>query len=198
MNKLPKHLGGHQNKTHLDEGTLIFLKNNYKIKTMLDIGCGPGGMIELARSYGINAQGIDGDPLVERSDIVKNNITIHDYTKGPSPIDKTFDFVWSCEFVEHVYEEYLPNFMEDFAKGKYILMTFAPLGKKGHHHVNCNTQEYWIDVFDKYGFNFQPEITKSIRETISTMGSVKNDKKTGLPKYRKAFVREHGMFFIRR
>jgi 2-polyprenyl-3-methyl-5-hydroxy-6-metoxy-1,4-benzoquinol methylase len=46
---------------------------------MLDIGCGPGGMIEMAESIGISAWGIDGDPFVDRK---KKNVTIQDYTKG--------------------------------------------------------------------------------------------------------------------
>jgi len=49
MKELPKHLGGHQNKTHLDVGTLEFFKSTFNIKSMLDIGCGPGGMVNLAQ-----------------------------------------------------------------------------------------------------------------------------------------------------
>ena len=44
MEKLPDHLGGHLNKTHTDRGTLLYLKNKYNIKSMIDIGCGPGAM----------------------------------------------------------------------------------------------------------------------------------------------------------
>ena len=40
MEKLPDHLGGHLNKTHTDRGTLLYLKNKYNIKSMIDIGCG--------------------------------------------------------------------------------------------------------------------------------------------------------------
>ena len=118
MTQLPEHLGGHKNKTHLDEGTLLFLKKNLKIKTMLDIGCGPGGMVKLARDHNIEAYGIDGDFSVERPGIDSNWITIHDYEKGPSDLTNNVDLIWSVEFVEHVWEDYKDNYMKDFQRGK--------------------------------------------------------------------------------
>ena len=192
---LPSHLGGHKNKTHLDRANLDYMITKYGIETMLDIGCGPGGMVNLAQELGIDAQGIDGDFEVERPDVP---VTIHDYEKGPGPLgDLLVDFVWSCEFVEHVYEEFVPNFMEDFRRAQYVIMTYAPPGKSGHHHVNCNTEEYWIDVFDLYGFDYNVEETQYIRSN-SSMGSIKTNKKTGEQRERHTFVRDHGLFFKRR
>jgi cyclopropane fatty-acyl-phospholipid synthase-like methyltransferase len=191
MHNLPGHLGGHKNKTHLDKSNLEYMIKKYNVKTMLDIGCGPAGMVSLARELGIDAQGIDGDWQVERPDVP---VTIHDYTTGPSALTDTVDLVWSCEFVEHVYEEYLPNFMKDFQKGKYVIMTFAPVGKKGHHHVNCNTEEYWIKTFNNYGFNFNKQETDFIRQN-SSMGKSKKNKSIGEITWWKDFVRQNGLFF---
>lgn len=190
MNKLPEHLGGHKGRTHVDQGTLDFLKKDFNIKTMLDIGCGPAGMVKLARENGISAHGIDGDFTVKR-DIDPLWITIHDYTVGPSLLDMCVDLVWSVEFLEHVYEEYQDNYMKDFTKGKHVLITFAPLGKAGHHHVNCNTEEYWINVFDRYGFRYDAKTTKKIRE-VTTM-NVKKDKVS-----KKAWIQNNGLFFVKR
>jgi hypothetical protein len=196
--QLPKHLGGHMNKTHLDQGSLEYMIANYNIKTMLDIGCGPAGMVELARSLGIDAQGIDGDFKVNRPDVP---VIIHDYEKGPSPLNIKVDLVWSCEFVEHVWEEFLPNFMKDFQRGKYVIMTYAPPGKQGHHHVNCNTEKYWIGIFKEYGFDYSPELTADIRE-VSTMGTRTNIAKPGKPPKwsisKTAFVHKHGLVFVKR
>ena len=36
---LEAHLGGHQNKTHLDHGALDWLIKTTNAKTFLDIGC---------------------------------------------------------------------------------------------------------------------------------------------------------------
>ena len=192
---IPDHLGGHKNMTHLDQASLEYMQSKYGVKTMLDVGCGPAGMVKLARKFGIDAQGIDGDFEVERPNVP---VTIHDYEIGPGPLaDLTVDLVWSCEFVEHVYEEFVPNFMEDFARGKYVIMTYAPPGKSGHHHVNCNTEEYWIKVFDLYGFDYDPEETQYIREN-SSMSTIKVNRKTGESKEFRRFVKDHGLFFKKR
>jgi 2-polyprenyl-3-methyl-5-hydroxy-6-metoxy-1,4-benzoquinol methylase len=39
---------------------LTFLMNEYNIKSFLDVGCGPGGMVALAGMRGLDAMGIDG------------------------------------------------------------------------------------------------------------------------------------------
>ena len=187
---LPDHLGGHKNKTHLDEGALNYMIRMFGIKSMIDIGCGPGGMVDLARNKGLKVLGIDGDHTVQRSSTAEKFVHIHDYTLGPSNIDKSFDLAWSCEFVEHVYEEYLPNFMADFQRAKFVIMTYAPPGKPGHHHVNCNTEQYWKDVFKEYGFLYDANMTRQIRE-VSTMGRIKNGKSV------KQFVKDHGLCFVK-
>jgi cyclopropane fatty-acyl-phospholipid synthase-like methyltransferase len=186
---LPEHLGGHKNKTHLDEGTLGYLINKYNVKTMLDIGCGPGGMVLLARDKGIESYGIDGDYSIQRPG-VDSYITIHDYELGPSKLELTVDLIWSVEFVEHVWEKYQDNYMKDFQRGNFVLMTFAPPGKSGHHHVNCQEAEYWIEVFKKYGFRYDKDITDTIRAK-STM-NVKTDKHS-----KKAWFQNNGLFFVK-
>ena len=183
MNTLPNHLGGHAGTTHIDEGVLNYMKQKYNIQTMLDIGCGPGGMVKLSRDMGLESYGIDGDFVVDRRG-TERWIIIHDYETGKSVFDKEVDLIWSCEFVEHIYDKYIPNFMKDFQNGKYVVMTYAPIGKGGHHHVNCNTEEYWISVFNDYGFTFNEKETTKIRE-VSTMGKKKKHQ----------FIKQHVFFF---
>lgn len=187
MHDLPAHLGGHKNRTHLDEGCLRFMIEHYNVQTMLDIGCGPGGMVNLARDLGISAEGIDGDYTVERTG---DYFTIHDYTTGASNVNKQFDLAWSCEFVEHVDEKYIPNYIQDFQKAKYVIMTFSE--SQGHHHVNVQNQEYWINVFESYGFEFDKKTTGDIRSisTMNTTGKFANNRK-------KHFVKNTGLFFVK-
>lgn len=181
---LEEHLGGHLNKTHLDKGALDWVIQEFSCKTYLDIGCGPGGMVQLAESLGLNARGIDGDYTVERYNT--NNFIIHDFTKGPAPINETYDIGWSVEFVEHVYEEYIPNYVQAMQKCKNLIITYAPPGWPGHHHVNCQEESYWIDKLEEYGLIYSKEHTKTLRE-VSTMNLPKKPKK--------AFVKNRGLFF---
>jgi hypothetical protein len=179
---VPEHLGGHQGRSHTDIGTLEFLKNEYQIESMVDVGQGPGAMVELAKQSGIDARGVDGDPTV-------NADVHHDYTSGPLVLDNNVDLAWSVEFLEHVYEEYIPNFMETFKCAKYILCTGAKPGEPGHHHVNCQPAHYWISKFAEYGFVFDLDTTLKIRNEHSTMNLDRPE--------RKQFVKNNGLFFVR-
>ena len=182
MNKpLPEHLGGHAGKTHLFPTVLDYLINKYNIKSMVDIGCGPGGMVELARSRGLNCMGIDGDWTLKRN----IEIELHDFTKGSMKIEPR-DIAYSCEFVEHVEPQYIPNYMPVFQQCKYAIITYAPTGHKGHHHVNCQPEKYWVDMFAEYGFVWDDVTTAAIRELDDPSKKKKN------------FMKMRGMFFYRK
>lgn len=163
---LPPHLGGHENETHLDEAVLDYMISKYKIESFLDIGCGPGGMLELAKSKGLRILGVDGDFTLKHT----NPVIIHDYTLGRAPFKGKFDLCWSCEFLEHVGSEYIPYFMDSFKKAKYIIVTHATPGQGGHHHVNCQPYTYWVEAFSKYGFEFSDVESQYLR-SISSMDS---------------------------
>lgn len=170
----PNHLGGHLNITHVDAGVLNFLTKTFSIKSMVDIGCGPGGMEKLALARNISWQGIDGDPQMARSSVLT-----HDFSLGPFKIE-AFDLGWSVEFLEHVEEQYLPNFMAAFQSCDSVFITHAPPKKAGHHHVNCQPSSYWIEVFEDWGFIFMEDLTAEVRLASSMTRN---------------FARENGLVF---
>ena len=51
-------LGGNLGKTNVDNESLDFLIENFKIKSFLDIGCGKRGMVFNAISKGLFARGM--------------------------------------------------------------------------------------------------------------------------------------------
>jgi cyclopropane fatty-acyl-phospholipid synthase-like methyltransferase len=165
-NGLPGHLGGHQNETHVDEGALDYLIDRFGIKSYLDVGCGPGGMVELAHSKGLTSLGIDGDFTLARPD--SSRYMLHDFTTGPAPVEGLWDLGWSCEFLEHVAPQYMDNYMDAFMKCKRIVVTHAFPGQGGHHHVNEQDSNYWFQQFGKRGFLLDMVTTDKVR-TISTM-----------------------------
>lgn len=161
---LPKHLGGHYNKTHIDEESLSYLIERYDIKSMYDVGCGTGGMVKIAKEKGIEAVGIDGDFTVKYPPDIE--IIIHDFTNGP--LDCTEKHLsWSCEFLEHVEEKFMDNYFSVFKKTNIVCCTFCNLKGKGHHHVNVQNQEYWDEKFLLNGFKKDIDSTSYIREHSS-------------------------------
>lgn len=156
------HLGGHGHTTHIDEGVLRFIVDNYPIKSMVDIGCGPGGMVKIAKKMGLKVIGVDGD---ERMSVNDDCIKIHDFCKGKFELLKNqhFDLAWSVEFLEHVEEKYMVNYMPLFAQADIVVCTAAPPGSGGYHHVNEQPLEYWFDKFRQYGFVYRDDLTKQAK-----------------------------------
>lgn len=177
---LASHLGGHENETHNDQGALEYLIKKFDIKSMLDIGCGPGGMVEVANKLGLEVKGIDGDDKVERAESISKLIEIWDFNNAPFVPEKKYDLGWSVEFVEHIDIEFMPNFVETFKSCKYIAMTHALPGQPGHHHVNCKPFEYWLGVMEYNGFKILVEETNQMR-AASTM--------------RERYIRQQGYLF---
>lgn len=171
----PKHLGGHMNVVHIDKGCLQYLQDTLDIKSMIDVGCGRGYMKTLADSMNILYIGIDGDPVCEAT-----HVKLHDFSKGKLLFDNVYDLGWSVEFVEHVEEKFIENFISVFLKCRYVVMTHALPKKGGHHHVNCNTQEYWKNTLKSYGLVFDERLTEGVR-AASNM--------------RREFMRNTGMVF---
>ena len=170
---VPAHLGGHLNMTWQDTVVLDYLIERFGVKTMLDIGCGPGGMLDQAAARNIEAWGIDGDVTLTHPRIYH-----HDFATGPTDVScyGRIDLVWSVEFLEHVYERFIGNYMAAFDAGKVAFITHALPGQGGHHHVNEKISSYWIGVFRRYGWRLDVGATVWVR----SYGAVEFTRNTGM------------------
>jgi len=145
------------------------LKNN-DIKSIIDVGCGSGHVTNYFKEKGKICTGVDGSPRAikyARNKFKNIEFIEHDFAKGKNNIVISHDIAISIEFLEHVEEKYQENYMNIFEKSKKCYVTFAPEGQPGYHHVNCRNQEYWINVFDKYNFDFCEEETDLVRSIAS-------------------------------
>jgi 2-polyprenyl-3-methyl-5-hydroxy-6-metoxy-1,4-benzoquinol methylase len=68
-------------RTNFDNSIFNYLITEFPIKSMIDVGCGPGGIVNLAISKGIDACGVDGDPDIKNI-YDKPHFKLHDYTEG--------------------------------------------------------------------------------------------------------------------
>lgn len=131
-----------------------------KVRSVIDVGCGEGHELAWFRDQGCRVLGVEGIPQ-DDSDIVQ-----HDYTQGPYRPRHRFDLCWSCEFVEHVEERYVPNFLATFRAAKLLVMT-AAMGVGGHHHVHLRPSDYWIRRLERDGWRFDRRLTKRLRELVT-------------------------------
>lgn len=127
------------------------------VETVLDVGCGDGTAMKTMGEIGLKVWGVDGVPQSLA------HFSQHDYAAGPFFWDSV-DAVWCCEFVEHIEERYMKNFLETFKSArKMILMTHASVGQAGHHHVNCRDPGYWTGAMAGIGYGLHPTLTENCR-----------------------------------
>lgn len=133
----------------------------YEAKTVLDVGCGCGWAMKYFKQLGLEPFGIDGSKLVIEHHQLPDLVVEHDLRTGPW-ITQPFDLVWCCEVGEHIEPEFTHNLIETVVKNvaKAVLFCAAPPGADGHHHVNCQPDTYWIDLFEKAGLRHDSGLTE--------------------------------------
>jgi SAM-dependent methyltransferase len=130
-----------------------FLVERFGVKSVLDVGCGEGHAVLYFNRLGVYAHGIDGLAAnIQRS---VTPIALHDILAGPYVMP--VDLVWSCEVAEHILPEKVYNFIDTLANGRVIAMTHAVPGQGGHHHVNCQPKEYWVNLLNQRGYILAPD-----------------------------------------
>jgi SAM-dependent methyltransferase len=171
-------IGSHFGVCHLDEGVLNWAIEKWDLDSFLDIGCGTGGMVDLAEKKGLTSWGIDGD-LTQQ----KKGVIVHDFTQNLFDVFSNFDLGWSVEFVEHIEERYLFHVMPAFRLCRRVIMTHALPPNAPPGHVNCQNEKYWVRVFNQWGFFHDGISSDEVRE-VSTM--------------EREFMRQTGKVFVRR
>jgi 2-polyprenyl-3-methyl-5-hydroxy-6-metoxy-1,4-benzoquinol methylase len=148
--------------------TMNWYIDKYKPNSVIDYGCGIGAYLESALSKGITKlKGFDigGDYVKKYTDkSVAPYIEYLDCTK-PIETDK-YECSISLETGEHIEtqysEQFVKNIVESTSDNGIILYSAAQPGQGGTGHINCQTREYWIEIFSRYNFKYDEELTKFI------------------------------------
>jgi hypothetical protein len=142
--------------------------DRFGVRSVLDLGSGLGYSSKFFFDRGRQVIAIDGLDENVRHAIYPT--VKHDLTHGP--IQCVVDLVHCQEVVEHIDAKHLDNLLQSLACGKFILMTHAVPGQGGHHHVNEQPSEYWIEHLQKLDCALLQEDTKRIRELAKEDGAV--------------------------
>jgi hypothetical protein len=142
-----------------------YLIGKYEIRTVLDVGAGAGWSTKWFVDRGIYTLGVEGWREALEKSQCSANIVEHDYTAGPFVPSMLLDLAWSAGFVEHIEEEFIPNFMASFRACQYVCLTHAEPGQHGCHDVNCQPTEYWINKMNEFGFDHDAGETARLRST---------------------------------
>jgi SAM-dependent methyltransferase len=140
-----------------------YLIEKYKVRSVLDVGAGTGWSTKWFADRGMYTLGVEGLPEALATSQCPANIVAHDYSTGPFVPAMLLDLAWCAGFVEQIEEKFIPNFMASLRACQYVCLTHAEAGQQGHHLVNCQPTEYWINKMNEAGFDFDPEETAFLR-----------------------------------
>lgn len=126
--------------------------------SVIDVGCATGEYVARFNSLGVFAEGIEGSKNAIQF-LQTENVYIADL-RFKVNIGRVYTLCMSLEVAEHIEEEYSDQYVDNLIKlSKSILITAAPPGQGGHHHVNCRPKDYWVEKFacHDYGRNNKKE-----------------------------------------
>jgi SAM-dependent methyltransferase len=136
------------------EQVLPVLFGTFKPSSIIDVGCGLGNWIEVAkRLTGAQIMGVDGDYVNRKLlKIDENEFVERDLTK-PFNLDKKFDLAICLEVAEHLPETSAEGFIQSITKhADVIIFSAAVPGQGGQNHINEQWPSYWHEHFNNCGF----------------------------------------------
>lgn len=170
-NKETPHVGGNilegDPRTHSPK-VWDYLIERFALGSVMDLGSGMGYASQYFYNKGMKVLAVDG--MIENCQKAVYP-TIHlDLTLAKATT--RVDLVHCQEVVEHIEEKYLDNLLSSLICGKFIIITNALPGQGGHHHVNEQPTEYWINHLKRYHCDVLVEDSKRIRKKAAEDGAI--------------------------
>lgn len=130
--------------------------DEYNPKTVLEIGCAMGYLVEALRDRGVEAYGIDISEYAiskVREDIKPYCRVASVLEKLPEDLPNRYDLVISIEVIEHLYEDQVNSAMDHLCKySDQVIFSSSGEDTEEITHVNVQQQEYWAMKFAQRGF----------------------------------------------
>lgn len=123
-------------------------------RSVIDVGCGVGAWLQVAKSYDCEVFGVDGHVpethlLLEPDEFWRMDLT------GGFPCEG-YDLALCLEVAEHLPEEAAGPLVEGLAEAEFVLFSAATPGQVGVGHINCQEHGYWHSLFAGHGFEPDP------------------------------------------
>ena len=128
----------------------------------LDVGCGDGTMVRMARQMGVSAFGVDqlvegdGDGFYHRN-LVDRFI-----------LDNPVHLVTSFEVAEHLHESAHARLCDTLCEnlkagtGNFLVFTAAHPGQGGNGHLSERPAQYWHNEFFLRHLNYRKDVTTEL------------------------------------
>ena len=145
-------------------------------KLVVDVGCGNGDLLGgFSQKIKAPCYGIEG--TLSALSAIDETLGISVFTPSTTPyifmrdlrgplnlLLHKVDLAICFEVAEHIEEEYANIFVDNLCSlSDRILMTAAPPGQGGNHHVNCQPYAYWLYKFLGKGYRYDHTVVNQLK-----------------------------------
>ncbi len=123
-------------------------------RSVVDIGCGLGSWLAVARDSGVSEIiGVDG-PWIDRTRLAIPPADFKEADLGqPLTLGRSFDLAICLETAEHLPCDRASSFVGDLvALAPVVLFSAAIPGQGGWNHVNEQWSDYWTELFQQHDY----------------------------------------------
>ncbi|MBI5623604.1 MAG: methyltransferase domain-containing protein [Elusimicrobia bacterium] len=142
------------------------LAAEFRPKRVADIGCGCGVYAHAFARSGSEVFALDGvGPPPEHSFPVP--IHVQDLTVPFENAWGRFDLTLCLEVAEHIPEPRSEAFLDNILRfSDTLLLSAAPKGQGGRHHVNERPKRYWVGRLADHGFAYDRRSTGRVFDAV--------------------------------
>jgi SAM-dependent methyltransferase len=126
-----------------------------KPRSMLDVGCGTGSWLSVAREMGVeHVVGIDGSSVPESLLELPAECFVAQDLNNELAVSRRFDLAMCLEVAEHLSPGRGEGLVAELAASSDAVLFGAAIPEQiGTHHINCRWQSYWSRLFEAHGYS---------------------------------------------
>ena len=137
-------------------------------ESICDFGCGNGFLIQFLAQRGVDVSGVEGSKasLDFMDASVRDRVQIRNLAEAIET--DVYDVVLSTEVAEHLPKKMSPVLVNNLTRSasRAIVFSAAKPGQWGDGHINCQPQEFWIELFRSHGWKYDQAATNEFTSAI--------------------------------
>lgn len=143
---------------------LPYIFEYFKPTSVIDIGCGTGDWLSVFKEFGVKEiHGVDGE-YVDKNMLQIDNSEFKSFDlKYKYDSGRKYDLAMSVEVGEHLPDELSDNLIDSLCVHSDIILFSAAIpGQGGTYHINEQPHSYWIEKFNKRGYDVYDVLREKI------------------------------------
>jgi ubiquinone/menaquinone biosynthesis C-methylase UbiE len=164
---MPGKLGGGYGRICWGEGMLELMRQ-WKVHSLLDVGCGYGNFCDAATLFASRVYGLDIASVATGHVVNNPEIVFFDGQANSLPLpDGSVEWITSFDCLEHCLEQDIDHILNEFnrvaVKGFVLSISYEPCEVEGVPlHMTVKPESWWVDKLRRYG-----SVTKEGRVPIT-------------------------------